>query len=95
MLVIDGKYNNDDGLSIGTMCQACTQKYFAEMQQSKLVKTRRDSVEVHTECRVCLSLMERSEYAVMEKQGQCKLRRESPEVHTECKSVLVHLMENI
>ena len=22
MLVIDGKYNNDDGLSIGVMCQA-------------------------------------------------------------------------
>jgi hypothetical protein len=24
MLVIDGKYNNNDGLSIGTMCQAGT-----------------------------------------------------------------------
>ena len=24
MLVIDGKYNNDDGLSIGIMCQAGT-----------------------------------------------------------------------
>jgi hypothetical protein len=24
MLVIDGKYNNDDGLSTGTMCQAGT-----------------------------------------------------------------------
>jgi hypothetical protein len=27
------------------------QKYFGEMQQSKLVKTRRDSAEVHAECK--------------------------------------------
>jgi hypothetical protein len=44
--------------------------------------------------KVCLSLMERSEYAVMEKQGQRKLRRDSAEVHEECKSVLVYLMAN-
>jgi hypothetical protein len=30
------------------------QKYFGEMQQSKLVKTRRDSAEVHTECKSVL-----------------------------------------
>jgi hypothetical protein len=37
------------------------QKYFGKTQQSKLVKTRRDSAEVHAECKsmhVC-SLMEK------------------------------------
>jgi hypothetical protein len=29
-------------------------KYFGKMQQRKLVKTRRDSEEVHAECRVCM-----------------------------------------
>jgi hypothetical protein len=48
----------------------------------------------HVYRQVCLSLMERSEYAAMEKQGQCKLRRDSAEVHEECKSVLVYLMAN-
>jgi hypothetical protein len=48
----------------------------------------------HVYRQVCLSLMERSEYAAMEKHGLRKLRRISAEVHTECKSVLDHLMEN-
>jgi hypothetical protein len=39
ILVIDGKYNNDDGLSTGRMCEA----YFEKTQQSKLDKIRRDS----------------------------------------------------
>jgi hypothetical protein len=30
------------------------QKYFGKAQQRKLVKTRRDSAEVHIECRVCV-----------------------------------------
>jgi hypothetical protein len=30
------------------------QKYFGETQQSKLVKTRRDSAEVHAECKSVL-----------------------------------------
>jgi hypothetical protein len=38
MLVIDGKYNNNDGLSTGRMCQVQHQKYFGKMQQSKLDK---------------------------------------------------------
>jgi hypothetical protein len=37
------------------------QKYFGEMHQSKLVKTRRDSAKVHAECKVCLSLVARLE----------------------------------
>jgi hypothetical protein len=40
MLVIDGKYNNDDGLSIGRMCQAGHQKSFGKTLQSKLNKIR-------------------------------------------------------
>ena len=48
----------------------------------------------HVFRQVCLSLMERLEYAAMEKQGQHKLRRISEKVHAECKSVLVYLMEN-
>jgi hypothetical protein len=37
------------------------QKYFGETQQSKLVKTRRDSAEVHTECKsVLVHLMTRT-----------------------------------
>jgi hypothetical protein len=37
------------------------QKYFGETQQSKLVKTRRDSAEVHAECKsVLVHLMART-----------------------------------
>jgi hypothetical protein len=37
------------------------QKYFGEMQQRKLVKTRRDSAEVHAECKsVLVQLMTRT-----------------------------------
>jgi hypothetical protein len=34
------------------------QKYFGKTQQSKLVKTRRDSAEVHAECRVCMFVID-------------------------------------
>jgi hypothetical protein len=34
------------------------QKYFGKTQQSKLVKTRRDSAEVHAECRVCVFVID-------------------------------------
>jgi hypothetical protein len=59
MLVIDGKYSSDDGLSTSTMCQVGTRSILGETQQSKLMKTRRDSVEVHAECKsVLVHLME-------------------------------------
>jgi hypothetical protein len=34
------------------------QKYFGKTQQSKLVKTRRDSAEVHVECSVCVFVID-------------------------------------
>jgi hypothetical protein len=34
------------------------QKYFGKTQQSKLVKTRRDSAEVHAECSVCVFVID-------------------------------------
>jgi hypothetical protein len=34
------------------------QKYFGKTQQSKLVKTRRDSAEVHAECIVCVFVVD-------------------------------------
>ena len=34
------------------------QKYFGKMQQSKLMKTRRDGAEVHAECRVCMFVID-------------------------------------
>jgi hypothetical protein len=34
------------------------QKYLGKTQQSKLVKTRRDSAEVHVECKVCVFVID-------------------------------------
>ena len=34
------------------------QKYFGKTQQSKLMKTRRDSAEVHAECSVCVFVID-------------------------------------
>jgi hypothetical protein len=38
MLVIDGKYNNNDGLSTGRMCQVGTRSILGKTLQSKLNK---------------------------------------------------------
>jgi hypothetical protein len=39
ILVIDGKYNNDDGLSIGRMCQAGTKSILGRRSRASSIRS--------------------------------------------------------
>jgi hypothetical protein len=49
ILVIDGKYNNDDGLSTGRMCQAGTRSILGRRSRASSIR----SEEIVQSMRVC------------------------------------------
>jgi hypothetical protein len=49
ILVIDGKYNNDDGLSTGRMCQVGTKSILGRCNRASLIR----SEEIVKSMRVC------------------------------------------
>jgi hypothetical protein len=49
ILVIDGKYNNDDGLSTGRMCQAGTRSILGRRNRASSIR----SEEIVQSMRVC------------------------------------------
>jgi hypothetical protein len=64
------------------------QKYFGKTQQSKLVKTRRDSAEVHAECRVCMFFIDGKDND--QQQNDDRMARSKAKFHFEYQKQRLH-----
>jgi hypothetical protein len=79
MLVIDGKYSNEDGMSTGRMQQTGTRSILGRRCRASPISSEEivQRIVGRLSGKVSLSLMARSEYAAKAKQGQSTLWRRS------------------